>query len=204
MPLEMGFLVTVVQDVTQVEMKQAIVDFGIQLENSGSDAVGLFYFAGHGVQVRGRNYLLPVGTPHIGRAADVDIFAVEASEVLDQMHFAGNAMNIVILDACRNNPYFRRFRGTPMRGLARMDAPRGTIIAYSTRPGDLAADGTGNYSPYTEALVREMGVPGLSLSEVFIRTRVAVMQVTREQQVPWEEGGLTANFYFKNLEVVPE
>jgi hypothetical protein len=196
---DLGFLVTLVQDVTQMEMKQAIVNFGIQLENSGSDAVGLFYYAGHGVQVRGSNYLMPVGTPYIGRAADVDVFALDANEVLDQMYFAGNAMNVVILDACRNNPYFRRFRGTAVRGLARMEAPRGTIIAYSTRPGDLASDGTGEYSPYTEALVRAMRIPGLSLSQVFIQTRVAVMEATQQQQVPWEEGGLTANFYFRPL-----
>ena len=194
---ELGFSVMLVQDVTQMEMKQAIVNFGIQLEDGGPEAVGLFYFAGHGVQVRGRNYLMPVGAPYIGRAADVDVFALDANEVLDQMYFAGNAMNIVILDACRNNPYFRRFRGNPVRGLARMEAPRGTIIAYSTRPGDLASDGIGNYSPYTEALARTMRIPGLSLSEVFIQTRVAVMEATQEQQVPWEEGGLTANFYFR-------
>jgi hypothetical protein len=196
---EVGFSVTLVQDVSQIEMKQTIVEFGIQLEDSGPDAVGLFYFAGHGVQVRGSNYLIPVGTPYIGRAADVDVFAVDANEVLDQMYFAANAMNIVILDACRNNPYYRRFRGTPVRGLARMDAPRGTIIAYSTRPGDLASDGTGDYSPYTEALVHAMRIPGLSLHDVFIQTRVAVMEATQQQQVPWEEGGLTANFYFQPI-----
>ena len=173
------------------------IDFGIRLEDSGSNSVGLFYFAGHGVQLRGKNYLIPVDA-EIRRQADVDIFAVDASSVLDQMFFARNPMNIVILDACRNNPYTRDFRDAT-RGLARMEAPRGTIVAYSTKLGDTASDGIGRYSPYTKALTDTMQIPGLSLSDVFIQTRVAVMAATDEQQVPWEEGGLTAKFYFRPM-----
>ena len=90
----------------------------------------------------------------------------------------------------------KRLRERRSRGLARMEAPRGTIVAYSTKPGDTASDGDGRYSPYTKALTDTMQIPGLSLSDVFIQTRVAVMAVTDEQQVPWEEGGLTAKFYF--------
>ena len=128
------------------------------------------------------------------------IFAVDANEVLEQMYFARNPLNIVILDACRNNPYARGIRDAA-RGLARMDAPRGTNIAYLTKPDGAVSDGTGKYSPYTEALTTAMLLLGLPLYDVFLETRVAVMTTTNESQVPWEEGGLTAKFFFKPVAV---
>ena len=191
---DIGFEVTELVDAGLTDMKLAIVDFGERLEKAGDEAVGLFYYAGHGLQVRGANYLLPVDA-RIRREADVDIVAVAANWVLSQMEFAANPVNIVILDACRNNPYARGFRSGGS-GLARMEAPRGTLIAYATRPGDVAADGGGDNSPYTQALSVAMKEPGRTLSDVFIQTRVAVMAATDERQVPWEEGGLTANYYF--------
>ena len=189
---ELDFDVTLLLDVGQNKMRRAINNFGRALRDGG---VGLFYFSGHGMQVDGQNFLIPVDA-QVESEEDVEIESVAANRVLAKMKTARNSLNIVILDACRNNPYTRDFRDTT-RGLARMEAPRGTIVAYSTRPGDTASDGTERYSPYTKALTDAMQIPGLSLSDVFIQTRVAVMAATNEAQVPWEEGGLTAKFYFK-------
>lgn len=193
---DLGFDVIEHVDLDAGGMKRAIKEFGLRLDDAGEDAVGLFFYAGHGLQVNGANYLVPVSA-NIERESDVDIEAVEANWVLDQMEYARNPLNIVILDACRNNPLTRGFRATT-RGLARMEAPGGTLIAYSTRPGEVAVDGIGtNNSPYTAALAETITERGLALSEVFINVRLKVMEVTGERQIPWEEGGLTANFYFQ-------
>lgn len=191
----LGFEVTTLVDLDQNAMKQAILDFGEKLERDYKNTVGLFYYAGHGVQVNGTNYLIPIDAK-IRREADVEVVAVNANWVLGQMEFAGNPLNIVVLDACRNNPYQRSFRNS-QTGLARMSAPRGTMIAYATRPGDVSSDGAGDNSPYTEALAQTIRRPGLSLSDVFIEVRNDVMDQTDGKQVPWEEGGLTGRFYFK-------
>ena len=134
-----------------------------RLVAAGKDAVGLFYYAGHGVQVGGENYLIPLGS-NIKQEREVAIKAVSASFVLKQMEFADNRMNFVILDACRNNPLTRGFRSAT-RGLARMNAPRGSLVAYSTGPGSVAADGTGVNSPYTMALVEALQTPGIAAEQ---------------------------------------
>lgn len=190
----LGFEVVEVINAGQKEMKRAISSFAKLLEDKGQGGVGLFYYAGHGVQVDGRNYLIPVDAK-IQVQADVDIEAVTANTVLRSMEYANTSLNFVILDACRNNPYTRSFRSAS-RGLARMDAPRGTLIAYATRPGDIANDGVGSNSPYTEALARTITKRGMTVSDVFIEVRNEVMRTTGERQVPWEEGGLTSRFYF--------
>ena len=182
-------------DLNQPAMKKAIVDFGDILDRAGEDAVGLFFYAGHGIQADGQNYLVPLGV-ELNRKSHLKVYAVEANWVLAQMEEAGNAMNLVILDACRNNPFTRGWKRSQSSGLARMEAPRGTMIAYATRPGDVAADGRGNNSPYTAALSKSMVKPGVSLSDMFIEVRNTVMAATNENQVPWEEGGLTSKFYF--------
>ncbi|MDD9913812.1 MAG: caspase family protein, partial [Rhodospirillaceae bacterium] len=134
-------------DVDQKTLKRAVSEFGDKLEAAGKDAVGLFYYAGHGVQVRDENFLIPVNAD-IEREKDVDIESVSVNAVLDNMAFAGNRLNIVILDARRNNPYKAGFRSAA-RGLAKMQATKGTLVAYATAPGDVAADGTGRNSPYS-------------------------------------------------------
>ncbi len=141
----LGFEVIERIDVDQRTMKFAIVEFGDRLEKAGKDAVGLFFYAGHGLQVNGDNYLVPIGSA-IRREKHVAIEAVSAGWVLEQMEFAGNRMNFVVLDACRNNPLTRRFRSRA-RGLARMDAPHGSLVAYSTAPGAVARDGNRANSP---------------------------------------------------------
>ena len=156
---------------------------------------------GNGIQVDGVNYLVPVNAA-IAAEADVDLEAVSAEAVLRQMEQAGARVNIVILDACRNNPLPRSMRGAD-RGLARMDAPTGTFIGYSTSPGDVAADGSGKNSPYTAALVSEMSKPGIAIEEAFRNVRVKVMATTEKQQVPWDSSSLTGAFYFKEGQATP-
>jgi carboxyl-terminal processing protease len=191
----LGFKVTKLVNGDQKAMKRAISAFGQQLTAAGPDAVGLFFYAGHGVQVDGANYLIPVGAA-INAEADVDLEAVSAETVLKQMEFAGTRVNIVILDACRNNPLPRSMRSAG-RGLARMDAPTGSFIGYSTAPGNVAIDGDGKNSPYTTALAAEMAKPGIAIEEAFRNVRVKVMASTASQQVPWESSSLTGAFFFQ-------
>jgi formylglycine-generating enzyme required for sulfatase activity len=190
----LGFDVIARRNADQTTMKRAIQEFGSRLEKAGPSAVGLFYYAGHGMQLSGRNYQIPT-TARIEREGDVEIEAVSADWVIEQMRYARNRLNIVILDACRNNPFTRSMRSVD-HGLATMEAPAGILIAYSTAPGAVAADGSGRNSPYTEALthaIREMHEP---VEQVFKRVRVGVMSVTAGKQVPWESSSLTGDFYF--------
>ncbi|TDQ84522.1 formylglycine-generating enzyme required for sulfatase activity [Dongia mobilis] len=192
---KLGFEVTRLVDADQKQMKRAIADFGSALLAAGPDAAGLFFYAGHGIQIAGENYLIPLKA-EIEKEADAEIEAVSANWVLTQMEFAGNRINIVILDACRNNPMARSMRSAS-RGLARMDAPKGSFIAYSTAPGEVAADGDGRNSPYTAALAKSMLQPGIAIEETFRNTRVSVLQATGEKQVPWESSSLTGAFFFQ-------
>ena len=190
----LGFEVIERRDGDQATMKRAIQEFGARLERAGPAAIGLFFYAGHGVQLNGRNYLIPTRA-RIERDSDLEIEAVSADWVLEQMRYARNRLNLVILDACRNNPFARSFRSAD-RGLAKMDAPAGVLIAYSTAPGDVAADGNSRNSPYTEALARAVGEPNLPVEQVFKRTRIAVLGATAGRQTPWESSSLTGDFYF--------
>ena len=183
---ECGFRVITRINCTRQDMMQVIRDFGDEIQRGG---VGLFYYGGHGVQVEGQNYLIPVGADIQGEE-DVEFEAVDARRVLAAMERAGNRVNLMILDACRNNPYQSSFM-SPSRGLLKMGAPTGTLLAYSTAPGDVAVDGV-----YTPALIEQMTTPGLPLSQVFIKTRIAVMARTGDSQVPWESTSLTDDFPF--------
>ena len=191
---KLGFEVIARRNAEQNVMKRAIQEFGSRLEKAGPSAVGLFYYAGHGVQLNGRNYLIPT-TARIEREGDVEIEAVSADWVIEQMRYARNRLNIVILDACRNNPFTRSMRSVD-HGLATMDAPAGILIAYSTAPGAVAADGKGRNSPYTEALTIAMRDVREPVEQVFKHVRVGVMSATAGRQVPWESSSLTGDFYF--------
>ena len=190
----LGFQVMEHIDVSQRGMRRLIRDFGEALEDAGHESVGVFYYAGHGVQARGENYLIPTGAV-ISRESDLKIEGVSANEVLNTLSYAENRLNIVILDACRNNPYSQSFRAAA-QGLAKMDAPRGTLVAYATAPGGVSADGRGDNSPYTLALSAEMKNPGVVAEQMFKQVRVEVMAQTKGEQVPWEESSLTGDFYF--------
>ena len=192
----LGFDVSVATDATQQEFKSVIRDFGRRLRTAGSDAVGLFFYAGHGVQSGEHNYLVPLDAP-IEEEADLEFEAVPARWVLSRMEMAGNALNMVILDACRNNPFKSGFR-SGLRGLTRMPAPTGSLIAYSAGPGQAAKDGDGRNSPYTLALAEALEVPGLKVEEVFKRVRNTVLKRVGAGQTPWEESSLMGDFYFRD------
>jgi carboxyl-terminal processing protease len=185
----LGFTVDLVLDADQKSMKRAVKSFGAKLRAAGPEATGLFYFAGHGVQVDGTNFLLPIGA-EIEAEADVEIESVAADDVMTQMQSAGNAVNLVFLDACRNNPLARTSRSAT-RGLARLDAPRGSFVGYSTAPGDVAADGSGVNSPYALALVEELKTPGISIEEAHRNVRAAVLAESGNKQTPWDSSSLT-------------
>ena len=189
-----GFEVQLVTDADQAAMKKAIKAFGKRLVEAGGDSVGLFYFAGHGVEDRGQNYLIPLGA-EIESEVDFHTDAVLMDWVLARMKKAGNRLNMVILDACRNNPFEGRYRGGS-QGLAQMDAPSGSLIAYAAAPRQVASDGEGENSPYTAALAETLVQPGLKIEDVFKRVRVAVEEATNGEQTPWENSSLRGDFYF--------
>jgi uncharacterized caspase-like protein len=188
---ESGFDVIDLYDQSKRGMEEAVRDYGMRLRRA---EVGLFYYAGHGIRGEGVNYLVPIGA-QIEREPDVRYEAVDANFLLDQLDDAGNPLNMVILDACRNNPYTAANRsGT--RGLASINAPSGTLIAYSTSPGSVAADGTGENSPYTAELLRHMRTPNAPVELVF----KAVRESLDGQQTPWESSSLTGHFAFFSTE----
>ena len=188
---ESGFAVTEKEDLGQKDMQLALRDFGDAIKQGG---VGLFYFAGHGVQVRGRNYLIPVDAD-IEREDEVAYNGLDAGQVLDKMDSAGNRLNIVILDACRNNPFARSFRSSTS-GLAQMEAPVGTLVAFSTAPGSVASDGQGENGLYTQHLLQSLGEPGVKIEDVFKRVRASVRRDSKGRQIPWESTSLEGDFIF--------
>ncbi len=197
----LDFEVTRIVDGDQKTLRKAIIEFGRRLR--ASDSVGLFYYAGHGVQVEGENYIVPVGAD-IKDEKEVAIEGVAFSELLRTMERAKSRINIAIFDACRNNPFESASRGGT-RGLAGIEASTGTIISYATAPGQVAFDGTGApNSPFTSALATAMQSAGLSIEDVFKRTRRAVLAATENKQTPWEASSLTGDFYFKPKANAPE
>ena len=188
---ELGFKVTKLEDASLKDMNAAVRDFGDGLRKGG---VGLFYYAGHGMQIRGRNYLVPTDAD-IKREDEVAYTSLDANSILDKMESAGNGTNIMILDACRNNPFARSFRSSAT-GLAQMDAPVGTYISFATAPGRVASDGAGANGLFTQHLLDSMRQPGLKIEDVFKRARVGVMSDSGAQQVPWDNSSLTGDFYF--------
>jgi len=189
---DVGFEVIDKENIDQNDMKRAIREFGTKSQNSD---VALFYYAGHAIQVNGANYLVPIGAT-IEKEEEVEYESVDVGFVLAQMTSAGSRINIVILDACRNDPFARSFRSAT-RGLALMNAPSGTLIAYATSPGSVASDGIGRNGLYTQELLQNLRVPGLGVEEVFKRVRVGVREKTKGQQTPWESSSLVGNFYFR-------
>jgi hypothetical protein len=190
----LGFEVYIQENADQKTMKRAIRDFGEKLESAGEDAVGFFYFSGHGLQSEGENYLSPIGA-EVRSEADIEIEMVSANAILKQMEFARNGLNIVVLDACRTSPYSRGFRSA-QNGLATMDAPTGSILAYATAPGTVAYDGRGDNSPYAGALAKAMLMPNTPVETVFKKVRISVINETDEKQVPWESSSLIGEFMF--------
>jgi len=189
-----GFEVTPASDLTQADMRTTVGAFAAKVARAGSDTVALVYYAGHGVQIDGENFLVPVDV-RIGREADVPLQAFRLADLMNTLSSVPSAVRIVMLDACRNNP-FSEINKIGGRGLAIVDAPVGSIVSYSTSPGAEAEDGTGENSPYTSALLRVAAEPGLPIEQAFKRTRLSVNQATSGRQTPWESSSLSTDFAF--------
>lgn len=188
---QLGFEVIKRTDANLRDMQLAVREFSRKIQGG---SVGLFYYAGHGMQSSGRNFLIPIGA-QIEVEGDLSLEGLDLNSVLEQMGNAQNRLNIVILDACRNNPFVRSSRGGA-QGLAQVNAPAGTFIAYATAPGQTASDGKGQNGLYTQELLANMKTPGLAIEEVFKRVRVQVKQQSGGQQVPWDASSLEGSFYF--------
>ena len=190
---KLGFEVILETDLSLKAMQRAMRTYLAKLDAGGEDAVGLVYYAGHGLQVEGINYLVPVDAK-IEREGDVAIETVSASKLLSGLRLAKNNLNIIILDACRNNPY-RGFSRSSSRGLARLDAPKGSYIVFATAPGDIAADGAGDNSPFTTALSQYMSTPGLNVEQIIKRVGRSVSKVTNGRQRPWLSSSVYDDFF---------
>ena len=196
----MGFRVVELRDSTKAQIDAGIAQTRELL--SGRSGIGLLYYAGHGLQLDWRNYLLPVDAAPAS-AADVPRMSVDTQAVIDAFMAAGNRMNILVLDACRDNPFGG---AVSAKGLAPMDAPPGTYMAYATAPGNLAEDGSdrdGN-GLYTRFLVKEMQRPEAKIEDVFKRVRLQVRQASKGRQVPWESSSLEEDFVFASGRKVEE
>ena len=189
-----GFEVIDIRDGTLQQMRTGIRQFGDRLINND---VGLVYYSGHGIEIKGKNYFTPVNAD-IQREDEVADQSLDVSSILEKMSTAGKGVNILIVDACRDDPFGRSFRSSS-RGLANMDAPVGTIIAFSTSPGKVASDGDARErnSPYTKHLLKAMQLPNKPIEQVFKEVRRAVQTETNNQQTPWENTSLSGDFYFK-------
>ena len=189
----MGFEVLLRENRTEDQVKQDIREWGRMLD---ANSVALFYYSGHGIQVKGENYVVPVDAA-IASEEEVEYSAVNVGLVMAQMERARSRVNIVFLDACRNNPFARSFRSAS-QGLAMVNAPAGTFIAYATAPGDVASDGTASAGNglYTQQLLRYLGTPGMPIEQMHKQVRIAVSAASNGDQVPWESSSIMGDFVF--------
>lgn len=198
---ELGFKVIEGYNVNSSTMRSKIAEFGAALPGAG---VSLFYYAGHGMQVSGKNYLVPVDAK-VERPSALGTEAIEVATVIADME-AEKRINLVFLDACRDNPLSRNLarsmgggtRSTAVgQGLAQVNAGIGTLITFATSPDTIALDGSGRNSPFTQAMLKYIRTPGLEIRSMLTRVRADVIRATNEQQVPWDHSSLTGDFYFK-------
>jgi len=195
----LGFEVVRVTDADLRTMQGALVEFTRRIED---DATALVFYAGHGVQANGRNYLVPIDA-RLENESSLRFEALELNDVLEELEYSRSKLNLVVLDACRNNPFLRRFRGGS-RGLAAVDAATGTLIAYATGPGAVASDGSGDNGLYTEHFLRALDQPGMQAEAVFKQVRINVADASGGDQVPWESSSLTGDFVFNRAEAPPQ
>jgi len=197
----LGFRVTLRTDVTLTQMTDAMEQFTREGRN---DDVRLFFYAGHGVQYRGRNYLVPVDA-NIQTPEDIPESGVDVQQLIERLQRSSKGFNVVILDACRSYPLPTvKFRGgtrgiepPPAQGLAQVTAPNGTLVAFSTSPGAVARDGNSGHSVYAKHLLANLETPGLTVEQLFKKIRIGVMRDTEQSQMPWENSSLTGEFCFK-------
>jgi uncharacterized caspase-like protein len=203
---QLDYDVTLRENTSLVDLIESLRSFSLR---AASSSVRLLFYAGHGIQARGRNYLLPVD---VEPQSEDEIAAktADVNELLDRLGNIKHGLNIVVLDACRVNPFAGgvivgpdgrrlKFRGVTPAGLAPLDAPVGTLIAFSTAPNGIALDGaTGDHSIYAKHLLANLPTPGLPVEQLFKRVRIGVAQETQRVQVPWESSSLTTEFCFKS------
>jgi formylglycine-generating enzyme required for sulfatase activity len=186
-----GFDVIERENATRRGMIEALRSFSEKLSPGG---IGLFFYAGHGIQARGANYLIPIDAA-LAAEDDLRYETTDLQDVLNRLDDAKVRLSLIILDACRDNPFVRSFRSTT-RGLAQVDAPRGTLIAYATAPGKEAADGDGANGVYTAELLKAMSEPGVKLQDVFEHVIDSVERKTANAQTPWISSSFRGDFYF--------
>ena len=188
-----GFEVISATDLNHNQMIEVMQDFSAKIAGRGPNTVAMVYYAGHGVQLAGENYLVPVDA-RISSEPDLIDGSVRLVDVMATLEAIPSRMRIVILDACRNNPF--PSLNEAGRGLAIVDAPNGSIVGYSTAPGTEALDGAGNHSPYTDAFLRLAHEKNVPIEQLFKRVRLEVNDLTDGRQTPWESSSLTSDFYF--------
>ena len=217
---DLFFETTLLHDASKKQIEQAVSRFLKQLENE-DESVGLFYYAGHGVQLQGDNYLVPVEV-NVGTEQEIKHQSFNVALLLNGLRKVNTATNIIIMDACRDNPFShiakegRRSvnsgdgRGLVKinvpkldTGLSKLDAPPNTLIAFATAPGRVALDGDGKNSPYTEKLIESMQRTGLTIGEMFRQVREEVLDLSDGKQIPWESSSLVQDFYFKPRSSIP-
>ena len=191
--LASGFMVEKVLDCTCSEMDQALKRFKGSLKDKD---VGLFFFAGHGLQIDGENYLTAIDTDASGED-EAKYSSLPLNRVIEVMEKADTQTSIIILDACRDNPFERAWtRSSAPRGLAPVYAPRGSLIAYATSPGQVASDGAGRNGAYTAALLQHISTPDCSIENMFKRVRNTLSAATAGKQISWEHTSLAGEFFF--------
>jgi len=202
---DLGYEVTLRQNTTLFDLIEALRDFSVR---SAKSDVRLLFYAGHGIQAKGRNYLLPIDTEPQGED-EISAKSADVGEFIDRLSANKQGLNIVVLDACRVNPFAGgvivgpdgrrlKFRGVTPTGLARLEAPVGTLVAFSTAPNGVALDGpVGAHSIYAKHLLQHIQTPGLPVEQLFKRVRIGVAEETQRVQVPWESSSLTSDFCFK-------
>lgn len=188
-----GFEVVAATDLTQNDMLRVVQDFSAKVASRGPNTVAMVYYAGHGVQLAGENYLVPVDAK-VSNPTELVNNSVRLVDVMSTLETIPSRMRIVILDACRNNPFPEV--NDAGRGLAIVDAPNGSIVGYSTAPGTEALDGTNGHSPYTQAFLNVAREPNVPIEQLFKRVRLQVNQTTSGAQIPWESSSLTSDFTF--------
>lgn len=200
-----GYDVTLRQNTRLPELIESLREFSLRAPKA---AVRMLFYAGHGVQMKGRNFLVPIDAEATSEE-DLQRQSADVGEFVDRLSAIKSGANIVVLDACRVNPFTggvivgpdgrrMKFRGATPRGLAALDAPVGTLVAFSTAPNGVALDGpSGEHSVYARHLLANLASPGLPIEQLFKRVRIAVAEDTGRVQVPWESSSLTADFCFR-------
>jgi uncharacterized protein (TIGR02145 family) len=193
---KLGFVVDKYENLNQGRMKKAIDEFGVKLKYND---VALFYYAGHGIQSNGYNFLIPIDV-QLTTEKQVEYECVQVDRILAMMEGSNTKVNIIIMDACRNNPFERSWtRSAAGRGLASMTAPKGTVISYATQPGNTASDGSGIHGLYTSAILESILVPNITIIQMFQQVRNIVLQKSNDRQMPWESTSLIGDFYLNPM-----